>query len=160
MHRLLDELLAVYVVFRTPFLEDATLKAYLARLVVNVEAFAFSTTPLPEQDPKAGPLKELLYSGTIKHTDEPTIVNHGEGDAAHTYVIWKVDIFIGEICMYPMYSWYLTRSSSSSGEVSQTCGILPAYSILQASGKAQTRDYRRRVPVKPGPNAVEYTSGI
>ncbi|CAE7010899.1 hypothetical protein P3342_003316 [Pyrenophora teres f. teres] len=91
---LLDELLAVYIVFRTPLLEDATLKSYLARLVVNVEAFAFSTTPLPEQDPKAGPLKELLYSGTIKDTDEPTIVNHGEGDAAHTYVIWKVDIFI------------------------------------------------------------------
>jgi len=136
MHRPLDELLAVYIVFRTPFLEDATLKSYLARLVVNVEAFAFSTTPLPENDPKAGPLKELLYSGTIKHTDEPTIVNHGEGDAAHTYVIWKVDIFIGELCTYSKYQRYLTRSSSSSGQVPQTCGILPTYGILQARGKA------------------------
>ena len=107
MHRPLDELLAVYIVFRTPLLDDTILKSYLARLVVNVEAFAFSTTPLPENDPKAGPLKELLYSGTIKHTDEPTIVNHGEGDAAHTYVIWKVDIFIGELCIYSKYQRYL-----------------------------------------------------
>lgn len=96
MHRLLDELLAVYVVFRAPLLEDATLKAYLARLVVNVEAFAFSTAPPPEQDPKSGSMKELIYSGTIKPTDEPTIVNHVEGDDAHTFVIWKVDIFIGK----------------------------------------------------------------
>ncbi|KAL6169189.1 hypothetical protein ACJQWK_05547 [Exserohilum turcicum] len=39
-------------------------------------------------------MKELIYSGTIKPTDEPTIVNHVEGDDAHTFVIWKVDIFI------------------------------------------------------------------
>jgi hypothetical protein len=97
MHRLLDELLAVFVVFRTPLLEAATLKAYLGRLVVNVEAFAFSTAPPPEQDPKAGSPKELIYSGTIKPTDEPSVVSHGEGDEAHTFIIWKVDIFVGEI---------------------------------------------------------------
>ncbi|KAF1946123.1 hypothetical protein EJ02DRAFT_418889 [Clathrospora elynae] len=91
---LLDELLAVYVVFRTPLLHDTVLKSYLARLLVNVEAFAFSTVPPPEQDPKAGPSKELIYSSTINHTDEPTVINHGEEDDAYTYVIWKVDIFI------------------------------------------------------------------
>ncbi|EUC37653.1 hypothetical protein COCCADRAFT_33179 [Bipolaris zeicola 26-R-13] len=84
-----------------PFLEqrqvlllDSTLKGYLERLVVNVEAFAFSTAPPPEQDPKSGTLKELIYSGTIKPSDEPSIVCHGEGGNAHTFVIWKVDIFI------------------------------------------------------------------
>jgi len=97
MHRILDELLAVYVIFRAPLLEDTTLKAYLARLVVNVEAFAFSTAPPPEQDPKPGSMKELIYSGTLKPTDEPSIVNHGKGDNAHTFVIWKVDIFVGKI---------------------------------------------------------------
>jgi hypothetical protein len=90
MHRPLDELLAAYVVFRTPLLEDAVLESYLARLVVNVEAFAFSTAPSPDQDPKAGPPKELIYSKTINHTDEPTVVNHGEGDDAYTFVFWKL----------------------------------------------------------------------
>ncbi|KAI4675886.1 uncharacterized protein J4E84_009861 [Alternaria hordeiaustralica] len=91
---LLDELLAVYVVFQTPLLDEATLKSYLARLVINVEAFAFSTVPPSDQDPKATPPKEVIFSGTINHTDEPTVVNHGEGESAHTYVIWKVDVFI------------------------------------------------------------------
>lgn len=101
MHRLLDELLAVYVVFRTPLLEDSILKGYLERLVVNVEAFAFSTAPPPEQDPKSGTPKELIYSGTIKSSDEPSIVCHNEGDNGHTFVIWKVDIFIGKVCRLP-----------------------------------------------------------
>lgn len=70
--------------------------SYLARLVINVEAVAFSSVPPSDQDPKAAPSKEIIFSGTINHTDEPTVVNHGEGDSAHTYVIWKVDVFIGE----------------------------------------------------------------
>ncbi|KAG9186590.1 hypothetical protein G6011_09698 [Alternaria panax] len=94
MHRLLDELLAVYVVFQTPLLEEATLKSYLARLVINVEAFAFSTVPASDHDAKAAPPKEIIFSGIVNHAHEPTVVNHGEGDNAHTYVIWKVDVFI------------------------------------------------------------------
>lgn len=93
MHRL-DEQLAVYVVFRTPLLDDATLESYRARLVVSLEAFAFSTAPPPEAEQKAGPTKELVFSSTIKETDQPIIVRHGEGDDSQTYVIWKVDAFI------------------------------------------------------------------
>ncbi|RYN38835.1 hypothetical protein AA0119_g8290 [Alternaria tenuissima] len=91
---LLDELLAVYVVFQTPLLEEATLKSYLARLVISVEAFAFSTVPPSDQDAKATPPKEVIFSGTINHKDEPMVINHGEGHSAHTYVVWKVDVFI------------------------------------------------------------------
>jgi hypothetical protein len=133
MHRLLDELLAVCVVFRTPLLEDAVLKLYLARLLVNVEAFAFSTAPPPDQDPKAGPSKELIYSGTINHTDEPTIVTHGEGHQAYTYVIWKVNIFIGESSKPSCRARNLTPNSSPSRQIPQACGILPAHGIIQTS---------------------------
>lgn len=102
MHRLLDELLSVYVVFRTPLLEDDVLRSYLARLVVNVEAFAFSTAPPLDSEPKTAP-KEIIYSGVIKEETKPTVVRHGEGDGAYTYVIWKVDVFIGNedewLCM-------------------------------------------------------------
>ncbi|OAL50392.1 hypothetical protein IQ07DRAFT_509600 [Pyrenochaeta sp. DS3sAY3a] len=90
---LLDELLSIYVVFRTPLLEHDILKSYLTRLVVNVEAFAFSTAPVPESEPKTAP-KEIIYSSIIRDENEPTIIRHGEGDNAHTYIIWKVDVFI------------------------------------------------------------------
>ncbi|CAO2650736.1 Nn.00g020280.m01.CDS01 [Neocucurbitaria sp. VM-36] len=93
MHRRLDELLSVYVIFRSPLLEDDILKSYLARLVVNVEAFAFSTAPPLENEPKTAP-KEIIYSSVIKTEDEPTVVRHGEEDQAYTYVIWKVEVFI------------------------------------------------------------------
>jgi hypothetical protein len=93
MHRI-DELLPVYVVFRTPLRQDDTLKSYLARLVVNVEAFAFSTSPPSGGETKPGPSKESIYSSTIKDTNKPVLVQHGEADDAFTYVIWKVDIFI------------------------------------------------------------------
>lgn len=95
IHRPLDELLSIYVVFRTPLLEHDILKSYLTRLVVNVEAFAFSTAPVPESEPKTAP-KEIIYSSIIRDDNEPTIIRHGEGENAHTYIIWKVDVFIGK----------------------------------------------------------------
>lgn len=130
IRRILDELLAVYVVFRTPVLEDTILKTYLARLVVNVEAFAFSTAPPPEQDPKSGSLKELIYSGTVKSTDEPSIVTHGEGDDAHTFVIWKVDIFIGKVHRL-LQMLCLIFGSPSSRQVSQASSLLPTHGFVQ-----------------------------
>jgi hypothetical protein len=94
MHRL-DELLPVHIVFRTPLLDDDdTLQSYLARLVLNLEAFVFSTAPPPEGEQKAGPTKELIFSSTIKDADKPIVVQHGEGEEGHTFVIWKVEAFI------------------------------------------------------------------
>ena len=94
IHRV-DELLSVYVVFRTPLLEDETLKSYLDRLAVNLDVFAFGTVPGPDQEAKALP-KELIYSETIKDTNEPTIVLHQSDDTKHAYVIWKLQVPIGE----------------------------------------------------------------
>lgn len=94
IRRRLDELLSVYVVFRTPLLEDDTLKSYLDRLAVNLDVFAFGTAPGPDQEAKALP-KELIYSEAIKDTIEPTIVLHESGDARHAYVFWKVEVKIG-----------------------------------------------------------------
>jgi hypothetical protein len=98
MHRLIDELVPVYVAFRTPLVEDATLKSYLGRLAITVDAYAFSTAPAPDSDGKALPPKEQIYSETIKNTVEPVIFRYeGEGAApAHTYVIWRIEVFICE----------------------------------------------------------------
>ena len=83
------------VVFRTPYLEDETLKSYLDRLAVNLDVYALGTAPGPDQEAKALP-KELIYSETIKDTNEPTIVLHQSDDTKHAYVIWKVQVPIGD----------------------------------------------------------------
>ncbi|KAF3043187.1 hypothetical protein E8E12_007692 [Didymella heteroderae] len=90
---LFDELLPIYVVFRTPLLEDEVLKSYLDRLAVNLEVFAFGTAPGPDQETKTLP-KELIYSETITDTNEPTIVLHENDDGKHAYVFWKLDVAI------------------------------------------------------------------
>ncbi|KAH9865535.1 hypothetical protein J1614_009120 [Plenodomus biglobosus] len=91
---LLDELLSVHVVFRTPLLEDDLLQSYLTRISVHLEAYALSTVSPQDQDPKSAPAKELIHSATITSANEPQIVRHGEGDHAYSYAIWKVDVFI------------------------------------------------------------------
>lgn len=91
---LLDELLSVYVVFRTPLLEEDILRSYLTRLLVHVEAYAFSTGPPQDQEPRSAPPKELIHSSTLTSASEPQVLRHGEGDRAYTYAIWKVDVFI------------------------------------------------------------------
>lgn len=136
MHRRLDELLSIYVVFRTPLLEDEILTSYLARLVVVVEAFAFSNAPPPDHDPKSAPPKELLHSSTITDARVPTIVRHEEGEAAYLYIIWKVDVFICEKPEVCLCSLRLISCSSTPGQISQTCCILPAHRIIQACGKS------------------------
>lgn len=93
MHRL-DELLPVYIILKTPILEASILKSYLARLVITVEALAFSTIPPPDGELQLGPKKESIHSSTLKDTDKPLILRHGDGDDAHVYVIWKVEAFI------------------------------------------------------------------
>lgn len=95
IHRL-DELLPIYVVFRTPLLENQVLKSYLDRLAVNLDVFAFGTAPGSDHETKALP-KELIYSETIKDTNEPTIVLHENDDGKHAYVFWKVEVAIGKL---------------------------------------------------------------
>jgi hypothetical protein len=90
---LADEVASVYVVFRTPLLQEVSLKAYLTRLAINLETFVFGSAPSPEPEAKAPPPKELLYSETIKQSIEPQVLQHGE-ERPYIYVIWKVDVFI------------------------------------------------------------------
>lgn len=92
--RLSDELVPVYIVFRTPLMEDATLKSYLSRLAIHVEAIAVGTAPPPESEPKGPPPKELLASETITSDVEPVIIRHDEAESPHIYVVWKLEIFM------------------------------------------------------------------
>lgn len=75
-------------------MEAATLKSYLSRLAINVEAIAFSTAPSPEPETKGPPPKEVISSETITDASEPVIVHHAEESPAYIYVVWKLEIFI------------------------------------------------------------------
>jgi hypothetical protein len=97
MHRIIDEIVTVYVAFRTPQIAESTLNAYLSRLAINLESFVFSTAPPPEPEAKAAPPKEVIYSETIKDTVEPVIVRSGGNIDPNIYVIWKVEVFICEL---------------------------------------------------------------
>ncbi|KAF2263972.1 hypothetical protein CC78DRAFT_495885 [Lojkania enalia] len=91
---LFDELVPVYVVFRTPPIERVTLESYLSRLAITLEGFVFSSAPSPEPEAKAPPPKELIYSDTIKPSSQPLIIHHEEDGHPHIYVVWKVEVFI------------------------------------------------------------------
>lgn len=144
MHRRVDEPLSVFVVFRTPLVEDELLKTYLERLVVNVEAFAFSTAPPPEHEGKASPPKELIYAEPINQTNEPLVLRQGEGEAAYTYVIWKVEIFIGERNnMLRNRNIEADDLSATTRQVPQACHIFPTFGFIQTCRKAQAKCLRR-----------------
>ncbi|KAJ4352872.1 hypothetical protein N0V95_003847 [Ascochyta clinopodiicola] len=139
---LFDELLQVYVVFRTPLLEDAALKSYLDRLAVSLDVFAFGTAPGPDQEAKALP-KELIYSETIKDTNEPTIVLHESGDATHAYVFWKIEVPIARpqgrfhkpaIYFQPIASLKpdVTAKKHESHDDYLTSRVPPALNLLQS----------------------------
>lgn len=94
MHRHVDEIVPLYVVFRAPIVEQTTLQTYLSRLAINLEAFVFSTAPPPEPQTRAPPPKEVLYSETIKGSIKPLIINGPDKADPHTYVLWRVEVFI------------------------------------------------------------------
>ncbi|KAL1634952.1 hypothetical protein SLS56_002035 [Neofusicoccum ribis] len=96
-----DELVPVYVVLRTPTTDENTLKSYLGRLAINVEAYATSTAPISHSGaPHAPPLKELLHSAAVQNPAEPVLfsskgVTYENGQSQeYCYVAWKVEVFI------------------------------------------------------------------
>jgi hypothetical protein len=95
MLRISDELVPVYIVLRTPFVDESTLNAYLARLAINLESFALSTAPASESgEAGAQPQKELIFSETIKDSHGSFFVSRETDTESYTYVIWKIDVFI------------------------------------------------------------------
>ena len=129
IHRLLDEKLPVHIAFRTPLLDSETLNSYLSRLVISLDVFVFGAAPASEQDSKASPPKELVYSVAIKDTEPPTIFH----DAAYTYVCWQVKV---PLCMQAMslsHSQNLMHRSSTPGQVPQARHLSPTNRVLEAS---------------------------
>src|ERR1700722_14367824 len=67
IRRLVDELIPIYIVLRTPLIQASTLKSYLSRLAINLESYAISTAPNTDAgEAYVPPAKELLSSETIQ----------------------------------------------------------------------------------------------
>ncbi|KAI9775974.1 MAG: hypothetical protein M1839_000673 [Geoglossum umbratile] len=99
-----DETVTVYIVLRTPYIEEDTLKSYLSRLTINIDAHAINKQQqlfTDGQPVHPGQLKELLYSGKIQDFEDPLIIVHGSGEESNNsekgYIVavWKLNVFLG-----------------------------------------------------------------
>ena len=84
---------------QTPFFDERTLRSYLGRLVIHVEAQVIN---VPSGSPESQPIpgQEIIYNGSIRDSEDPLIIvqgpdetehNPGEG---HILVIWKLSAFL------------------------------------------------------------------
>ncbi|KAF1816791.1 hypothetical protein P152DRAFT_406846 [Eremomyces bilateralis CBS 781.70] len=102
---LLDEVVDVYVVLRTPLVSEAVLNPLLSKLEVNIETWATGIPPppfprhgdaRPNQPPP--PAKEMLHSTAVNTAEEPIVAASGtqsddESDSKQTiYLFWKATI--------------------------------------------------------------------
>ncbi|KAF2431100.1 hypothetical protein EJ08DRAFT_632809 [Tothia fuscella] len=99
---LVDELVHVYVVLRTKLVGETSLDAYLARLAITLEARAVGSLLVKPGDASSQPTQanELLFSDTIKHTEDPTICatevqsDDDSEPVQFVYVFWRVKVLL------------------------------------------------------------------
>ncbi|KAL9123004.1 MAG: hypothetical protein Q9187_000442 [Circinaria calcarea] len=94
-----DELVPIYVVLRTPYQDEQSLKAYIARLAVALEAHAVSS-PSTEGHPSGvrngtfgGQTRDVIWSEKVDTAEEPVIVVEEateHDDTRDMFVIWKL----------------------------------------------------------------------
>jgi hypothetical protein len=98
-------LVDVYVVLRTPAVEEGDLKSYLSRLSLSLECHAVGQQLVKPSDAsqpaQARETKELLVSDTISVTDDPLICateiqSEEETESIqYIYIFWKAIVPIG-----------------------------------------------------------------
>jgi len=93
-----DETVNVYIVLQTPYFDERTLRSYLGRLVINLEAQVVNAPSEPHEGP-AG--QEIIYSGSVQNSEDPLIVVQGPDESedssgeGHILVVWKLCAFLG-----------------------------------------------------------------
>ena len=94
--RSVDESTDVYVVLRTSYLEEDALKRFISRLTIRVEAHVVNVQSQSRQDGQATPTRDLIFSDTLKESEDPMTVfqapdhDRDEGDPGHVFVFWKL----------------------------------------------------------------------
>lgn len=121
----------MYVVLQTPYFDERTLRSYLGRLLINLEAHVVNAQTEKSDVP---PGQEVIYTGSVQDSEDPLIVvqgpdeseeNSGEG---HILVVWKLAAFL----VRPRL-----RLQSPSVVFSATASLKPAEQVQPASLKEE-----------------------
>lgn len=108
--RLTDELAAVYIVLRVSNTSEDSLRTYISRLTIRLDAFAISCSDAEIQEGLsttdiATRARDLVFSKEVQETDDPLIIVHdsdaedevgSENRAPYVFVLWKVDAFLSK----------------------------------------------------------------
>ncbi|RDW94578.1 hypothetical protein BP5796_00341 [Coleophoma crateriformis] len=90
-----DETVNVYVILQTPYFDERTLRSYLGRLIITLEAQVVNTVA---ENYEGAPPSETVYTGSVQDTEDPIIVVQGPNEAGsegHILVVWKMSAFLG-----------------------------------------------------------------
>jgi hypothetical protein len=97
-----DETVDVLLILRTPWADEQTLRSYLGRLVISLEA-QVANTHMAGRD-NSPPGSDVIFTGTVEDTEDPFILvdNSEDSDAEdgqvprqHVYAVWKLPVFLG-----------------------------------------------------------------
>lgn len=82
---------------QTPYFDERTLRSYLGRLVINLEAQVVNGQAETHEGP---PGQEVIFNGSVQDNEEPLIIVQGPDDSegkpgeGHILVIWKLSAFL------------------------------------------------------------------
>jgi hypothetical protein len=82
---------------QTPYFDERTLRSYLGRLVINLEAQVVNSQPESHDGP---PGQEIIYSGSVEDSEDPLIIVQGSDDIdqnsteGRILVVWKLAAFL------------------------------------------------------------------
>ena len=101
----IDESLRIYIILRTPYQDEATLKSYLTRLVVSLDIQARGSplrSPGGHEKPREtspSRTEDTLWSGNIDTSEDPFIVVQEEEEHESTrtiLAIWTTRALLSE----------------------------------------------------------------
>jgi hypothetical protein len=76
----------VFIVLQTPYFDERTLRSYLGRLIINLEAQVVNSQSENHEGP---PGQETIYNGSVQGPDEASQESEG-----HILVVWKLAAFL------------------------------------------------------------------
>ncbi|KAH7403481.1 TRAPP trafficking subunit Trs65-domain-containing protein [Cadophora sp. MPI-SDFR-AT-0126] len=92
-----DETVNVYVVLQTPYFDERTLRSYLGRLVISLEAQVVNSRVDGSTSP---PGQEVIYNGSVQDSEDPLIIVQGPDETdpsageGHILIVWKMSAFL------------------------------------------------------------------